>query len=101
MPVERIAGRGEKTLLFGPLKPKGLTNPRTQTRDYAVVQLRQDDKEGRLYNIVGFSQTNLKFGEQKRVFSMIPGLENARVYQIRSYAQKYFYKFHKTSDTYA
>ena len=76
MPVERIAGRGEKTLLFGPLKPKGLTNPKTQTRDYAVVQLRQDDKEGRLYNIVGF-QTNLKFGEQKRVFSMIPGLENA------------------------
>ena len=76
MPVERIAGRGEKTLLFGPLKPKGLTNPRTGKRDYAVVQLRQDDKEGRLYNIVGF-QTNLKFGEQKRVFSMIPGLENA------------------------
>ena len=76
MPVERIAARGEKTLLFGPLKPKGLTNPRTEKRDYAVVQLRQDDKEGRLYNIVGF-QTNLKFGEQKRVFSMIPGLENA------------------------
>ncbi len=76
MPVERIAGRGEKTLLFGPLKPKGLTNPRTGKRDYAVVQLRQDDKDGRLYNIVGF-QTNLKFGEQKRVFSMIPGLENA------------------------
>lgn len=76
MPVERIAARGKKTLLFGPLKPKGLTNPRTQTRDYAVVQLRQDDKDGRLYNIVGF-QTNLKFGEQKRVFSMIPGLENA------------------------
>ena len=76
MPVERIAGRGERTLLFGPLKPKGLTNPGTGKRDYAVVQLRQDDKEGRLYNIVGF-QTNLKFGEQKRVFSMIPGLENA------------------------
>ena len=76
MPVERIAKRGERTLLFGPLKPKGLTNPRTGKRDYAVVQLRQDDKEGRLYNIVGF-QTNLKFGEQKRVFSMIPGLENA------------------------
>lgn len=76
MPVERIAGRGRQTLLFGPLKPKGLTNPRTGTRDYAVVQLRQDDKDGRLYNIVGF-QTNLKWGEQKRVFSMIPGLENA------------------------
>lgn len=76
MPVERIAARGEKTLLFGPLKPKGLTNPKTDRWDYAVVQLRQDDKEGKLYNLVGF-QTNLKFGEQKRVFSMIPGLENA------------------------
>lgn len=76
MPVERIASRGERTLLFGPLKPKGLTNPRTGTRDYAVVQLRQDDKDGKMYNMVGF-QTNLKFGEQKRVFSMIPGLENA------------------------
>lgn len=76
MPVERIASRGIKTLLFGPLKPKGLTNPRTNTRDYAVVQLRQDDKEGKLYNLVGF-QTNLRWGEQKRVFSMIPGLENA------------------------
>ena len=76
MPVERIASRGIKTLLFGPLKPKGLTNPRTNQRDYAVVQLRQDDKEGKLYNLVGF-QTNLRWGEQKRVFSMIPGLENA------------------------
>ncbi|MDP0489216.1 MAG: methylenetetrahydrofolate--tRNA-(uracil(54)-C(5))-methyltransferase (FADH(2)-oxidizing) TrmFO [Fusobacterium sp. JB021] len=76
MPVERIASRGIKTLLFGPLKPKGLTNPRTNSRDHAVVQLRQDDKEGKLYNLVGF-QTNLKWGEQKRVFSMIPGLENA------------------------
>lgn len=76
MPVERIAGRGIKTLLYGPLKPKGLTNPKTNKRDYAVVQLRQDDKEGKMYNIVGF-QTNLKWGEQKRVFSMIPGLENA------------------------
>lgn len=76
MPVERIAMRGEKTLLFGPLKPKGLTNPKTDRWDHAVVQLRQDDKDGKLYNLVGF-QTNLKFGEQKRVFSMIPGLENA------------------------
>ncbi|MFA6708473.1 MAG: methylenetetrahydrofolate--tRNA-(uracil(54)-C(5))-methyltransferase (FADH(2)-oxidizing) TrmFO [Fusobacterium sp.] len=76
MPVERIATRGIRTLLYGPLKPKGLTNPRTNYRDHAVVQLRQDDKEGRLYNLVGF-QTNLKWGEQKRVFSMIPGLENA------------------------
>ncbi len=76
MPVERIAMTGEKTLVFGPLKPKGLTNPKTDKMDYAVVQLRQDDKDGRLYNLVGF-QTNLKWGEQKRIFSMIPGLENA------------------------
>ncbi|WP_321328104.1 methylenetetrahydrofolate--tRNA-(uracil(54)-C(5))-methyltransferase (FADH(2)-oxidizing) TrmFO [uncultured Ilyobacter sp.] len=77
MPVEKMAERGEKTLLFGPLKPKGLTNPRhPDIKDYAVIQLRQDDKEGRLYNMVGF-QTNLKWGEQKRVFSMIPGLENS------------------------
>jgi methylenetetrahydrofolate--tRNA-(uracil-5-)-methyltransferase len=75
MPVEKLAERGEKTLLFGPMKPKGLINPRTGRQDYAVVQLRQDDKEGKLYNLVGF-QTNLKWGEQKRVFSMIPGLEN-------------------------
>ena len=77
MPVEVMAKRGEKTLLFGPLKPVGLVNPKTQKDDsYAVVQLRQDNKEGTLYNIVGF-QTNLKWGEQKRVFSMITGLENA------------------------
>lgn len=76
MPVERIAMTGERTLVFGPLKPKGLINPNTDKMDYAVVQLRQDDKEGKLYNIVGF-QTNLKWGEQKRVFSIIPGLENA------------------------
>lgn len=76
MPVERIAMTGERTLVFGPLKPKGLINPKADKMDYAVVQLRQDDKDGKLYNIVGF-QTNLKWGEQKRVFSMIPGLENA------------------------
>lgn len=77
MPVEVMAKRGEKTLTFGPLKPVGLVNPRTGKDDaYAVVQLRQDNKEGTLYNLVGF-QTNLKWGEQKRVFSMIPGLENA------------------------
>ena len=77
MPVEVMAKRGEKTLLFGPLKPVGLVNPKTGKDDsYAVVQLRQDNREGTLYNIVGF-QTNLKWGEQKRVFSMIPGLSNA------------------------
>lgn len=76
MPVEVMAKRGLDTLRFGPLKPVGFTDPRTGFRPYAVVQLRQDNKEGTIYNIVGF-QTNLKFGEQKRVFSMIPGLENA------------------------
>ena len=77
MPVEVMAKRGEKTLLFGPLKPVGLVNPKTGKDDsYAVIQLRQDNREGTLYNIVGF-QTNLKWGEQKRVFSMIPGLSNA------------------------
>lgn len=77
MPVEVMAKRGEQTLTFGPLKPVGLVNPKTGKDDaYAVVQLRQDNIEGTLYNLVGF-QTNLKWGEQKRVFSMIPGLENA------------------------
>ena len=77
MPVEVMAKRGYQTLTFGPLKPVGLVNPQTGKDDaYAVVQLRQDNAEGTLYNLVGF-QTNLKFGEQKRVFSMIPGLENA------------------------
>lgn len=76
MPVEVMAKRGIDTLRFGPLKPVGFTDPRTGERPYAIVQLRQDNEEGNLYNIVGF-QTNLKFGEQKRVFSMIPGLKNA------------------------
>lgn len=77
MPVEVMAKRGFETLVFGPLKPVGLVNPKTGKDDaYAVVQLRQDNKEGTLYNLVGF-QTNLKWGEQKRVFSMIKGLENA------------------------
>ena len=76
MPVEIMAKRGRETLCFGPLKPKGLPNPRTGREPYAVLQLRRDNTEGTLYNLVGF-QTNLKFGEQKRVFSMIPGLENA------------------------
>ncbi|MBE7013345.1 MAG: methylenetetrahydrofolate--tRNA-(uracil(54)-C(5))-methyltransferase (FADH(2)-oxidizing) TrmFO [Ruminococcaceae bacterium] len=76
MPVETMAKRGEDTLLFGPLKPVGLEHPETRKLPYAVVQLRQDNTEATLYNIVGF-QTRLKFGEQKRVFSMIPGLEDA------------------------
>ena len=76
MPVEVMAKRGIDTLRYGPLKPMGFTDPRTGYRPYALVQLRQDNKDSTIYNIVGF-QTNLKFGEQKRVFSMIPGLENA------------------------
>ena len=76
MPIEIMAKRGIDTLRFGPLKPVGFDDPRTGRRPYAVVQLRQDDKQATMYNMVGF-QTNLKYGEQKRVFSMIPGLENA------------------------
>ena len=76
MPVEVMAKRGIDTLRYGPLKPVGFTDPRTGRRPYANVQLRLENKEGQLFNLVGF-QTNLKFGEQKRVFSMIPGLENA------------------------
>ncbi len=76
MPVEVMAKRGPDTLLFGPLKPVGLTDPRTGERPHAVVQLRQDDAAGTLYNIVGF-QTHLKWPEQRRVFGLIPGLEKA------------------------
>ena len=83
MPIELMAKRGVDTIRFGPLKPMGFTDPRTGKRPYALVQLRQDNKEGTLYNMVGF-QTNLKFGEQKRVFSIIPGLENAEFIKYRS-----------------
>ena len=76
MPIEVMAKRGIDTLRYGPLKPVGFTDIRTGKRPYALVQLRQDNTEGNLWNMVGF-QTNLKFGEQKRVFSLIPGLENA------------------------
>lgn len=76
MPVEVMAKRGHDTLLFGPLKPVGLENPKTGKEEYAVVQLRRDNKDDTLYNIVGF-QTHLTFPEQKRIFSLIPGLENA------------------------
>lgn len=78
MAVEDMAERGEKTLLFGPMKPVGLRDPKTGKAPYAVVQLREENREGTLYNIVGF-QTHLKWSEQKRVFSMIPGLENAEI----------------------
>ncbi len=76
LPVEVLANRDQKALAFGPLRPVGLTDPRTGKRPFAIVQLRQDNLAGTMYNLVGF-QTNLKFSEQKRVFRMIPGLENA------------------------
>lgn len=76
MPIEHMAKRGEKTLVFGPLKPVGLDNPKTGEKNYAVVQLRAENESKTLYNLVGF-QTSLTFGEQARVFRMIPGLENA------------------------
>lgn len=78
MPIEVMAARGKKTMLFGPLKPVGLEDPKTGKRPYAVVQLRQDDAAGTLYNIVGF-QTHLKWGPQKEVLQLIPGLENADI----------------------
>lgn len=78
MPFEVIAQRGKKTLLFGPMKPVGLEDPKTGKRPFAVVQLRQDNSAGTLYNLVGF-QTHLKWGEQKRIIQLIPGLENAEI----------------------
>ncbi|WP_029326781.1 FADH(2)-oxidizing methylenetetrahydrofolate--tRNA-(uracil(54)-C(5))-methyltransferase TrmFO [Bacillus coahuilensis] len=78
MPIEVMASRGKKTMLFGPLKPVGLEDPKTGKRPYAVVQLRQDDAAGTLYNLVGF-QTHLKWGPQKEVLQLIPGLENAEI----------------------
>lgn len=83
MPVEAIVERGIDTLRFGPMKPIGLTNPHSEERPYAVVQLRQDNKEATAYNIVGF-QTKMKYPEQKRVFRMIPGLENAEFLKLGS-----------------
>jgi len=76
MPIEVLAGRGRDAIRFGPMKPVGLRDPRTGHRPWAVLQLRRENTEGTLYNLVGF-QTNLKFGEQKRVFGMIPALRNA------------------------
>lgn len=78
MPIEVMAKRGKDTIRFGPMKPVGLVDPRTGTEPYAVIQLRQDNAAGTLYNIVGF-QTHLKWGEQKRIIRMIPGLENAEI----------------------
>ena len=83
MPVEEIARRGRDTLAFGPMRPVGLTDPRTGRRAHAVVQLRQDDREARLYSIVGF-QTKMTYPEQRRVFRMIPGLANAEFVRLGS-----------------
>lgn len=81
LPIEELARRGEDTMRYGPLKPVGLSDSRTGKRPYAVIQLRQEDKAGQLWNMVGF-QTNLRWGEQKRVFQMIPGLENAEFVRL-------------------
>ena len=81
MPVEVMARRGRETLCYGPLKPRGLTDPRTGKEPYAVVQLRRDNQEGSVYNLVGF-QTHLRFPEQRRVFSMIPALHDAEFLRI-------------------
>ncbi len=78
LPVEILARRGKEALAFGPMRPVGLVDPSTGKRPYAVVQLRQDNLAGSLYNLVGF-QTNLKFSEQRRLFRMIPGLEKADI----------------------
>jgi len=81
LPIEELAQRGEDTMRYGPLKPVGLSDMRTGERPYAVVQLRQEDKAGQLWNMVGF-QTNLKWGEQKRIFQLIPGLETAEFVRL-------------------
>ena len=83
MPIEEIVNRGDMTLAFGPMKPKGLTNPNSDEKPYAVVQLRQENKEATAYNLVGF-QTKMAYPEQKRVFKMIPGLENAEFLKLGS-----------------
>jgi methylenetetrahydrofolate--tRNA-(uracil-5-)-methyltransferase len=83
LPVEIMAARGYRTLLFGPLKPVGLTDPHTGRQPFAVVQLRAENREGTLYNLVGF-QTKLKYGEQERVFRLIPGLERAEFARLGS-----------------
>ncbi len=99
MPVEVMARRGPDTLRFGPLKPVGLTDPRTGKEPYAVVQLRQDNAAKSVFNLVGF-QTHLKFGEQKRVFSMIPGLQQAEFVRYGVMHQNTFLQSPKLLDRY-
>lgn len=91
LPVEELARRGHRTLAFGPLRPVGLTDPRTDRWPYAVIQLRRDNLAGTLYNMVGF-QTNLTYGEQKRVFRLIPGLENAEFFRLGQMHRNTFIK---------
>lgn len=91
LPIEVMAERGHKTLLFGPMKPVGLTNPHTGRKAFAVVQLRQDNKEDTLRNMVGF-QTKMKYGEQQRIFKMIPGLENAEFARLGGVHKNTFIK---------
>lgn len=91
LPIEVMAERGRETLVFGPMKPVGLTNPHSEEKPYAIVQLRQDNKEDTLRNIVGF-QTKMKYGEQTRVFRMIPGLENAEFARLGGIHKNTFIK---------
>ncbi len=98
MPIEVMAARGRDTLRFGPMKPVGLTDPRSGRRPYAVVQLRQDNKLGTLYNMVGF-QTKLRHGEQVRVFRMIPGLENAQFARLGGLHRNTFIRSPKLLDS--
>ena len=91
LPIEVMAERGKETLVYGPMKPVGLTNPHSTEKPYAVVQLRQDNKEDTLRNIVGF-QTKLKYGEQQRIFRMIPGLENAEFARLGGIHKNTFIK---------
>ena len=99
LPIEVMAERGKDTLRFGPMKPVGLTNPHTNQRPFAVVQLRQDNKLGSLYNIVGF-QTKLKYGEQKKVFKKIPGLSNAEFARLGGLHRNTFIKSPEILDNY-
>ncbi|AIF81856.1 methylenetetrahydrofolate-tRNA-(uracil-5-)-methyltransferase [endosymbiont of Acanthamoeba sp. UWC8] len=98
LPIEVMAERGKETLRFGPMKPVGLTNPNSEEKPYAVVQLRQDNKLGTLYNIVGF-QTKLKWGAQKEVFKKIPGLENAEFARLGGLHRNTFINSPKLLDT--
>lgn len=99
MPIEVLAKRGVDSIRFGPLKPVGLINPKTGHRPWACVQLRKENKEGTMLNLVGF-QTNLKWGEQKRVFSLIPGLENAEFYRYGVMHRNTFLNSPKLLDRY-